>query len=216
MTVAGVTYFLALFCHFSVGLCKYQSRLHYGQEFLLLRDSGAGVEKPAGILRTGTPIKDRCWEHKLVTWWCSPVVEAAGSLRCMPLSISECPLTLQQNWQYSIKYQVSEWAQKGPCFRVLALRETWLKVHDLQSDVEIEGSGESICLDRDSMVIDKSLEDCAFTWVKSGVEQLSSGRPNQQCEYIVDSCLCLFFCFICQGNSWNFLLHLFILKPAQT
>lgn len=39
---------------------------------------------------------------------------------------------------------------KCPC--VLALTETWLEDHDLQSDLEIKGIGEPINLDRDSTV----------------------------------------------------------------
>ena len=93
---------------------------------------------------------------------------------------------------------------KSAC--LLAVTETWLKDHDSQADLEIDGFGEPFRLDRDPTATGKSLGGGLALYVKQ----------NWCGNVIVRECLCaldieLFSVrlgpFIYQGNSPSYLSH---------
>ena len=117
----------------------------------------------ADILQTGTSMENQCWRHEQLgtrkrgrRGGVRQRLKRQGHRR-MPLPTvilgnvqSLCSKfdKLQANVTHLVEY-------KSAC--VLALTESWLKDHDLQSNLEIEGFGEPIRLDRDSTVTGKSL-----------------------------------------------------------
>ena len=150
------------------GLCEKREPLQYGREFLLrFRSSGEGVvdssavppaeiirrdhtggqgwsSKPTGVRKRGRRggVRQRLKRlgHRRIPL---PTIMLAN-VQSLRNKVDE----LQANVKFLEEY-------KNAC--LLAITETWLKDHDSQSDLRIDGFGEPVRLDRDPTVTGKSL-----------------------------------------------------------
>lgn len=149
-------------------LCALRENLQYGREFLLpLQNSGAGIVDPLAVFPTEIILTDPSVENR--SWTSRPTgVRKRGRRggvrqrlkrqghRRIPLptvilanvqSLRNKVDELQANVKFLTEY-------KNAC--LLALTETWLKDHDVQSDLEIDGFGVPFRLDRDPALTGKS------------------------------------------------------------
>lgn len=157
---------LTLFGHFARVLCL-DYHLCYNREFLLLlRDTGGGIVDPAGnipteIIRHGPSKGDQGTRPTKARKRGSrggvrQRLKRQG-LRRIPL-----PSIILANVQ-SLRSKVDELQAnarfvsdyRNAC--LIALTETWLKEQDLQPDLEIDGFGVPLRLDRDPAATGKSL-----------------------------------------------------------
>ena len=171
LNLTGLFFLLTLSCHFLHRLLVYGDPLQYSREFLLLLHStGVGSVDysaviPPEILRLPDPYavnRNRAPRTKPTSRKRGRRGGVRQRLKRQGHKRIPLPTVILANVQ-SLRNKVDE-LQANVKFLaeyssacLLAFTETWLKEHDIQSDLEIDGFGVPYRLDRDPAVTGKSL-----------------------------------------------------------
>ncbi len=164
-------FFLALILlgHLLRGLCEFPEPLQYSQEFLLLLqglDTGVldrASKFPTKILRHDSSAGSRSWGSKpraLRKWGRRGGVHQRlkrQGHRRIPLPSVILANTQSLHNKIDILQANVKFLREYKCACFITLTEMWLKQHDLQSDLDINGFGALLPLDKDPTVMGKSL-----------------------------------------------------------